>query len=85
MVVGVDKSRQQHLTAGAKNWGLRMFRGQLGGWTNFGDDPVALQHRAVFDLMPMAAVCGIGNDGAGADDAGGHDFSPELSRKRPYL
>ncbi len=78
MVVSVDKARQQHLTAGAEHRDPRVFRDQLGSGADLGDDAVALQHRAVFDLMPMAAVGGLGNDGAGADDAGGHVF---LSQK----
>jgi hypothetical protein len=69
----------------AEDQDIRMLCDQLGGEADLGDNPVALQHRAVFDLLPMAAVRGLGKDGAGADDAGGHDFSPELSRKRPYL
>ena len=81
MVVGVDKARQHHLTAGAEHRDLRVFRDQLGGGADLGDDAVALQHGALFDLLPMTAVGGLGEDGAGADDAGGHVFSPKLSRR----
>ena len=76
MVVGVDKARQHHLPAGAEDRDLRVFRDQLGGGADLGDDAVALQYRAVFDLLPVAAVCRLGEDGAGADNAGGHGFSP---------
>ncbi len=77
MVMGVDKARQHHLMPGAEDRELRMFRDQLGSGADLGDDPVALQHGTLFDLLPMTAVGGPGEDGAGADDAGGHVFSPK--------
>jgi hypothetical protein len=76
MVVGVDKARQQHLTAGAQDRDARVSRNQLRRGADFGDDAVALEDRAVFDLIPAATVGGRGDEGAGADDAGGHVFSP---------
>jgi hypothetical protein len=79
MVVSINKARQHHLSAAAEDRDPRVFRDQLGGGADFGDDPVALEDRTVFDLMPMAAVGGLGDDGAGADDAGGHVFSPKLA------
>jgi len=78
-VVGVDKARQQYLAAGADDQDLRVFRNQLGAGADLGDDPVALQHRSVLDLVPLAPVDGLGEDGASADDAGGHAFSPKLA------
>src|SRR5271166_1105527 len=83
MVVSVDKAWQQHLTAGAKDRDPRVFRDQLGSGRDLGDDTVALQHRAVLNLTPIAAVGGLGEDGAGADDAGGHVCSPRLNLSNP--
>jgi hypothetical protein len=56
MVVGIDKPRQHNLSAGAEDRDFRVFCDQLCGGTDLGDDAVALQYRAVIDLMPMAAV-----------------------------
>jgi len=77
MVVGVDKARQQDLAAGAKNRDPRMLCDQLSSGADLGDTAVTLQHRAVVDLMPVPAVGGLGEDCAGADQAGGHIFSPD--------
>src|SRR6516165_5200714 len=79
MVVGVDKARQQHLPAVAKQRDLGVFRYKLGGRADLDDNPVTLQHRSVLSLPPIASVGRLGKDGAGADDAGGHDSPPELS------
>jgi len=76
MVVGVDKPRQHHLMPAAEDGDARVLRDQLIGGADLGDDPVMLQHRAVFDLMPIPAIGGLGNNGAGADDAGRHGLSP---------
>ena len=78
MVVGVDKPGQHDLTAGAEDRELRIFCDEFGGGPDLGDDAVTLQYRAVFDLLPVAAVCRLGEDGAGSDNAGGHGFSPGL-------
>jgi hypothetical protein len=75
-MVSVDKARQHHLMPGAEDRDPRMFRYKLGGRADLGDDAVMLEDSAVFDLPPMAAVGGLGNDGTGADDARGHVFSP---------
>jgi hypothetical protein len=44
-----------------------MLGDQLTGGTDLGDDPVMLQHRAVFDLPPIPAVGGLVDNGAGVD------------------
>jgi len=76
MVVGVDKSRQHHLMPAAEYGDARVLRNQFIGGSDLGDDPVMLQHRAVRNLPPIAAVGGLGDDAAGADDAGRHGLSP---------
>jgi hypothetical protein len=50
---------------------------ELSEGADLGDDAVALQYRAVVDLLPMTTVDGFGEDGEAADDAGGHVFSRE--------
>src|SRR5215468_7205163 len=72
MVVGVDKAGQQHLTPGAEDRDLRMLRDEFGTRADLGDDAVVLEDRTVVDLTPAAAVGGLGENAARADDAGGH-------------
>jgi hypothetical protein len=67
MMVTVDEPRQYHLAPGADHRGIGMACGELGEGADLGDDAVALQQRAVVNLLPFAAVDGFGEDGKAAD------------------
>src|SRR5260370_23406185 len=73
----VDEPRQYHLAPGADHRDTGLPRRELGKGADLGDDAIALQYRAVIDLLPMTAVGRFGDHGQAADDAGGHFFSPQ--------
>src|SRR5260370_7674924 len=77
MVMAVDEPRQYHLAPGADHRDTGLPRRELGKGADLGDDAIALQYRAVIDLLPMTAVGRFGDHGQAADDAGGHFFSPQ--------
>src|SRR5580693_3376086 len=77
MMMTVDEPRQYHLAPRAYHRDIGMPFQELGEGTCLGDDAVALQYRAVIDLLPITAISRFGDDGEAADDAGGHFFSPQ--------
>src|SRR5438477_515313 len=79
MMMTIDESRQYHLAPGADHRDLGMPLGQLGKRADLRDDAVALQYRAVIDLLPMMAISRLREDSTAADDAWRHLFSPQSS------
>ena len=76
-VVTVDEAGQYHLPAGANYRDAGMPCRELGERADLGDDAVALEHRAVVNLAPVAPIDRFDNDRDAADDAGRHVFSPQ--------
>src|ERR1700730_2867074 len=66
MVMAIDEPRQYHLAPGADHRDTGLPRRELGKGADLGDDAIALQYRAVIDLLPMTAVGRFGDHGQAA-------------------